>query len=315
MLVVGQRDVGGDAVPLRRIAACEAAVEVEGREAVVPAQVAAERAVARQGAGVVDEEHPAEGVEFLFKHHAEGRVQQAVAAAEGLVVEIASGAADELRAFGAAVGGAAVVRGGGPKPEVERGRRIEVIVEIHAEVAVQGAVLAMPFCRDDGRERAVRSQQAAVAARIAAVAVVVAADEEVEAHLLVGPHVIHPRSYLWTAVGVQPEAQQFVALHLGGGDDVDDAVLCVVFRRWVGDDLDALQRAGRERLEVLFQSFGLEVRRLVVYPDAHFSTAAVFDVALGVHLHARSVLERVGGVAALHAGVVADVVEHLLAVG
>ena len=59
MLVVGQCKVGGDAVPLGWSKDGEATVEVEGGEAVVAAQVAAERAAAGEGAGVVHEEHTA----------------------------------------------------------------------------------------------------------------------------------------------------------------------------------------------------------------------------------------------------------------
>ncbi len=83
----------------------------------------------------------------------------------------------------------------------------------------------------------------------------------------------------------------------------------------MGYDLYALQCAGRERLEVLLQPLGLEVRRLVVYPDGDLCPTPIADITFGVHLHARGILKGIGGVAALHAGVVAHIVVHLFAVG
>ena len=59
----------------------------------------------------------------------------------------------------------------------------------------------------------------------ALIVVVIATEEEVEAYLLVCPHIIHPRADLGFAVGVEAEAEQFVVLHFGSGDDVDYAVL------------------------------------------------------------------------------------------
>ena len=83
----------------------------------------------------------------------------------------------------------------------------------------------------------------------------------------------------------------------------------------MGDDLDALQRASGQRFEVLLEALCLEVRRLVVDPNGHLCAAAILDVAFGIHLHAWGVLQCISGVAALYAGVIAYVVEHLLAVG
>ena len=59
----------------------------------------------------------------------------------------------------------------------------------------------------------------------ALIVVVIAAEEEVEAYFLIGPHIICPRAGLGFAVGVEAETEQFVVLHFGGGDDVDYAVL------------------------------------------------------------------------------------------
>lgn len=89
----------------------------------------------------------------------------------------------------------------------------------------------------------------------------------------------------------------------------------MVFGRGMGYNLDALQHTRRQRFEVLLQAFGLEMRRLVVYPDGDLGATAILDVTLGVNLYTRCVLQRVGGVAALYTGVVADIIEHLLAVG
>ena len=56
------------------------------------------------------------------------------------------------------------------------------------------------------------------------------------------------------------------------------------------------------------------MRRLVVDPDFHGGDAAEGDVAFHVHLHARRVLEGIGGGACLHRRVFRHVVERLLAV-
>ena len=54
---------------------------------------------------------------------------------------------------------------------------------------------------------------------------------------------------------------------------------------------------------------------LVVNPDGHFGSAAIFDIALGIDFHSRGILKGVRGISALHTGVIAHVVEHLLTVG
>ena len=99
------------------------------------------------------------------------------------------------------------------------------------------------------------------------------------------------------------------------GDDVDDC-LCVggVLGRGIGDGLDAGQYVGREGLEVGLEILLGEFRGLVVNPDFHARDTAQCHVALHVDLHARGVLKGVLGGTCLDARVLADVVNHLLAV-
>ena len=99
------------------------------------------------------------------------------------------------------------------------------------------------------------------------------------------------------------------------GDDVDDRLgLGCVFCRGVGDGLYAVERVGRQCFEVGLQVLGGEFGGLVVNPNLHARDAAQCDVALDVHLHARRVLQGVGGRSRLYGGVFADVVNHLLAI-
>ena len=94
MTAVRQSDVGHDAVPLGGVVASVEAQEVESGEAVVGSVVSFVGAGVGQGAGVVEKEHAAEGVEFFLQHHTEAEVAHGVAVFYSFVVEIASGVVD-----------------------------------------------------------------------------------------------------------------------------------------------------------------------------------------------------------------------------
>ena len=87
-----------------------------------------------------------------------------------------------------------------------------------------------------------------------------------------------------------------------------------VLGRGIGDGLDARQGVGRQGLQVGLEVLLGQFRRLVVDPYFNARHTAQAHIALHVNLHARCVLQGVLGGAGLYAGVLADVIDHLLAI-
>ena len=138
---------------------------------------------------------------------------------------------------------------------------------------------------------------------------------EVEAQLVVVIDITHPRRETGASTGFKADRQQLVEGIAAVGDDVYNAAAGAVARRRVAQHLDALDTGGWQCLDVLLQCLDVHIRRAVVNPNFHGGLAAVGDVALGIHFHARGVLEGIAGGACLHAGVVLHVVEGLFAIG
>ena len=98
------------------------------------------------------------------------------------------------------------------------------------------------------------------------------------------------------------------------GDNIDYTARGGVACRGVGDDLDALDGVGGQLLDVLFQRLLIHVRGAVVDPNLHAAHTTQGDVAFGVHLHTRRILQGVAGGTRLDGGILLGVVHVLLAV-
>ena len=138
-------------MPLRGFECCLQTVEIEVGEAVEGTYVSHERAIARQCASIIYKKHPAQRVELLLQHHAEGGISHHASVAHILIIEIAARRSEKLCALGTAGEAAAVVCGSRPQPEVDQRVGVDVVVEIQTEVAVEGAVTAVSTDADDGR--------------------------------------------------------------------------------------------------------------------------------------------------------------------
>ena len=132
--------------------------------------------------------------------------------------------------------------------------------------------------------------------------------------LLVAIHIRKPRRHLRAVIARGSDADELVAQNLLGGDDIDHGSAAAVAGRRVCDDLDAGNAVGGEGLDVLPQALAAEVGGTVIDPHLDALRATEGDVALGIHLHARGVLQGVAGGAGLHTGVVSGVVDILLAI-
>ena len=98
-------------------------------------------------------------------------------------------------------------------------------------------------------------------------------------------------------------------------DDVDDSFgVGGVFRRGVGDGLDAVEGVGRQGFEICFEVLLGEFRGFVVYPNLHTRHTAKGYVAFHVHLHAGGVLQGVVGGSGLYRRIVGNVVDKFFAV-
>ena len=206
--------------------------------------------------------------------------------------------------------------------EGDVGHRVDAVVD--AGVGAAAEPLAPVFLSvgldGGGVERAVEGGVVvfAVGGRVPALAagvVVAEVSAEVDGEAFVGPGVANPRGDRGLRVAVDAEADEMVAFDVGGGDDIDDRFGAGgVFGGGVGDGLDAGERVGGERLEVGLEVFLGEARGFVVHPDFHAAGAAERDIAFHIHLDAWGVLEGVACGAGLDGGVIADVVDHFLAV-
>ena len=143
---------------------------------------------------------------------------------------------------------------------------------------------------------------------------VVVFDVGVEREFLASIDIGEPRGDLGALVATGSESQELVALNPLGGDDVHHRPSATVTGRGIGDDLDALDAVGGQEFEVLFEVFTAEVRGAVVEPHLYALRAAQGDVAFGIDLYARGVLQGVGGRAVLDGRVFGNVVELLLAI-
>ena len=190
----------------------------------------------------------------------------------------------------------------------------DVPVEVESGVATEIVGLGLPVAALEAAGVAIVCEKGVGAVALHAVVRVVGIDIEVEVHLLVGPHIRCPRRHAGRSPCPHTHTQQLVAGHLLVGDDIDDTACGGVACRGVGDDLDALDGVGGQLLDVLFQRLLVHVRRAVVDPNLHAAHTPQGDVAFGVHLHARRILQGVAGGTRLYGGILLGVVHVLLAV-
>ena len=200
--------------------------------------------------------------------------------------------------------------------------RVDLVVDIHEYVSIVRTGIRGVVGRLDHRcvvgavgRGVVVAPHVGMCLRGVVAAAVAPTGENVEAQLLLGPHVAHPRAHEGLVAPVDAETHELVALDVGVGHYVDDRLgVGGVLGRGVGDGLYARQGVGRQGLQVGLEVLLGELRRLVVDPYLDTRHTAQAHIALHVNLHARCVLQGVLGGAGLYAGVLADVVYHLLAV-
>ena len=245
--------------------------------------------------------------------------QRTVGVGDGIVQYAVDGRLVEgLPQDAVGVAGVAVEHAAGVERELAH--RVYLVVHVYEDIAaarrVEAGVVGLLV---HGGVVGAAHRTVAAAPGLAVVGVLAAreaaAGEEVNAPLLLGPHIAHP----WRGEGlvraVDAKADELVALDVGRGDDVDHRLgVGGVLGRGVGDGLDACQGVGRQGLQVGLQVLLGELRRLVVNPYLDRAHAAQRHVALHVDLDAGGVLQGVLGGAGLYAGVFADVVYHLLAI-
>ena len=209
-------------------------------------------------------------------------------------------------------------------PETHVAHTVDVVAQVEADASAQVASLA-PRAVDLVHHVLQRVEvawiegvvlpRAAPAPRVVLAGAVAQVGENVDVKPFVGPGVAQPGTYVGLRGGVGAKADEVVLLDVGRSDDVDDRLgVGGILGRRVGDGLDAVQRVGRQGLQVGLQVLGGQLRRLVVDPNLHTADAAQRDVALHVDLHAGRVLQGVLGRSGLYRRVVGHVVYHLFAV-